>query len=79
MNYSNVSKLSIECKDSSLLSKIEWDSEGKKYNLKLYFKPTDVCYTYKIPLSVFSKFLSAESLGKFFSQYIKNEYEVGKE
>ena len=62
-------------KESSNIKNIEWIKGG---TLRVEFK-SDKIYEYKkVPKSVYTDFMNADSLGKFFTLNIKNKFVTEK-
>ena len=70
-NYSDIKVYEV---DSSCFSQVGYDSEREI--LKVQFRESGVWYVYfNFPEDEYQEFKNADSLGKFFTSYIKGEYE----
>ncbi len=64
----------MESVDSSLIGKVGYDAETETLAVQMC-NSTDV-YTYKdVPKSVYDEFLASESIGAYYVENIKGQYE----
>ncbi len=58
---------------STAIRKIGYDLSSKK--MYIDFEDSDPYYTYcNVPETLFRQFLSSSSVGRFYHQYVKNQY-----
>ena len=60
--------------DSSAITKVTYNKKTKKMNVR--FAGSGKNYTYiNVPKDVYNDFINADSAGRFFNDYIKNDFE----
>lgn len=59
--------------DSSMITSTEYDFDTKV--LEVTFNSGDVYAYYDLPETEYNAMVEAESIGKFFNQYIRNDYD----
>jgi len=60
--------------NSTAIRKVGYDSSTRK--LHIDFEDSDPYYTYcSVPQHVFEQFVSASSVGRFYHQHIKDQYD----
>lgn len=83
--FTNINSVSISVNNSSLVSEIEWEGNGKtktnpKGALTLTFKNGGERYEYtEVPATIIEEMLESDSMGKFFHKNIKDQYDTYKE
>jgi len=82
MKIRNIDSVIIK-PDSSLIDAVRWNKNSEKSDrgsLVIRFKTNKEIYSYEnVPETVIESFLNAESLGRFFSEEIKDVYTFHKE
>ena len=69
--------ISLQSVDSSCFSKVGYDASSE--TLVVMFRDSGKKYAYSnFPVEEWSKFISADSLGTYFNQYIKGNYDCEK-
>lgn len=59
--------------ESRMIESTEYDDETQI--LEVTFNNNDVYAYYDVPLSEYEAMIESDSVGKFFVQYIRNDYE----
>jgi len=59
--------------ESKMIESTEYDDET--HILEVTFNNNDVYAYYNVPESEYDAMIEADSIGKFFNQYIKNDYD----